>query len=325
MPGRMHSSPSGCPSPGRSCAPHGGAVWCSWSRTTSDGSSIAAFHRADMVTIPQAADRIAEGDDPRRIRCSNASGTAPRTHANGARAALDGPRPSPELVPSPPGRSRGHSYRPCPKRALSSGPQRSSTDNHGRCPCRPSCSISPSERAEGASQARGGSTGPEPRFCQRSAQLICTERHDPESPCTADPFGPLLIRANATQANPAGRSRTSHSLKTARSAVRSRPLKRLAHSGDRHGRYPAVHWAARPRHCRPESASLCKVRKSSHDVSCVFPGTRRPLVYFQTVVALPDGQQVASVLRYQSSWVTRRPRANVKLSMKEVWTSAGWC
>jgi hypothetical protein len=44
----------------------------------------------------------------------------------------------------------GHPRRPCPKRALSTGPQRSSTDNHGRCPCRPSCSISPSGAVRGS-------------------------------------------------------------------------------------------------------------------------------------------------------------------------------
>ena len=46
----------------------------------SDGSSIAAFHRADMVTIPQRQNASVEGDDPRRVRCSDASDTAPRTH-----------------------------------------------------------------------------------------------------------------------------------------------------------------------------------------------------------------------------------------------------
>jgi hypothetical protein len=42
------------------------------------------------------------------------------TLANEVRVALDGPRPSPELVPSPPGRSRGRSHRPCHLRAIPS-------------------------------------------------------------------------------------------------------------------------------------------------------------------------------------------------------------
>ena len=33
--------------------------------------------------------------------------------------------------------------RPCPRRALTIGRQRSPTDNHGRCPCPPTCSIGP--------------------------------------------------------------------------------------------------------------------------------------------------------------------------------------
>ena len=57
---------------------------------------------------------------------------------------------------------------------------------------------------------------PGPRFSHRSAQLICTEPHDPGPPCTTDPSRPLLIRANATQTNHAGRTRMSRTrLKTA--------------------------------------------------------------------------------------------------------------
>jgi hypothetical protein len=70
--------------------------------------------------------------------------------------------------------------RPRPQRALTIGRQRSSTDNHGRCPCRPSCSIGRSERAEGASQARGSfNTGSvcwgwrpvQPDSCSRAASI----------------------------------------------------------------------------------------------------------------------------------------------------------
>jgi hypothetical protein len=41
--------------------PHGGAVCAAGHGRPSDGSSNAAFHRADMVTIAQAADRIRRG------------------------------------------------------------------------------------------------------------------------------------------------------------------------------------------------------------------------------------------------------------------------
>src|SRR4029450_5850625 len=62
------------------------------------------------------------------------------------------------------------------------------------------------------------------RFCRRSAQLVCTEPDRPVPPRTTNPLRLLLTRATATQANRAGRTRTSHHrLKTAKSAVRSRP------------------------------------------------------------------------------------------------------
>jgi hypothetical protein len=40
--------------------------------------------------------------------------------------------------------------RPCPRRALTIGRQRSFTDNHGRCPCRPSCRIAPDGAVRGS-------------------------------------------------------------------------------------------------------------------------------------------------------------------------------
>lgn len=40
--------------------------------------------------------------------------------------------------------------RPCPRRALTIGQQRSPTDNHGRCPCSPTCSIRPSGAVRGS-------------------------------------------------------------------------------------------------------------------------------------------------------------------------------
>ena len=62
------------------------------------------------------------------------------------------------------------------------------------------------------------------RFCHCSAQLLCTAPHDPVSLWTTSPPAPLLIRADATQANHTGRIWMRRiRLKTARSAVRSRP------------------------------------------------------------------------------------------------------
>jgi hypothetical protein len=68
-----------------------------------------------------------------------------------SRAVTDkGPRPPVERAKVATGLEQGHPRRPCPKRALSTGPQRSSTDNHGRYPFRPSCKISPSGAVRGS-------------------------------------------------------------------------------------------------------------------------------------------------------------------------------
>ena len=62
------------------------------------------------------------------------------------------------------------------------------------------------------------------RFCRRSAQLICTEPHGPASSRTTDSPGPLLSSADPAQMNESGRIwMAATRLKTARSAVRSRP------------------------------------------------------------------------------------------------------
>jgi hypothetical protein len=41
-------------------------------------------------------------------------------------------------------------HRPCPRSALSIGRQRSSTDNHGSCPCPPTCRIRPHRAGRGS-------------------------------------------------------------------------------------------------------------------------------------------------------------------------------
>ncbi len=51
--------------------------------------------------------------------------------------------PSAELAPSLRRLRQVRPRRPCPRRALRIGRQRSSTDNHGRCPCPPSCKDQP--------------------------------------------------------------------------------------------------------------------------------------------------------------------------------------
>jgi hypothetical protein len=67
----------------------------------------------------------------------------------------DGPHPRAELVPSLPGPSHVHPHRPCPRRVLSIGRQRSFTDNKGRCMSLRAVGSLHTERSEGASQARG--------------------------------------------------------------------------------------------------------------------------------------------------------------------------
>jgi hypothetical protein len=60
------------------------------------------------------------GARPKRVRIPPDGCRGPAALANEARVALDRPHPSPELVPSPPGRSRGCSHRPCHLRAIPS-------------------------------------------------------------------------------------------------------------------------------------------------------------------------------------------------------------
>jgi len=65
------------------------------------------------------------------------------------------PHPSPELVIIASTPRAASSRRLCPQRALRMGRQRSSTDNHGSCPCPASCRVSPSGAVAECSQARG--------------------------------------------------------------------------------------------------------------------------------------------------------------------------
>jgi hypothetical protein len=74
----------------------------------------------------------------------------PAALANDAGVTEDEPHPAAEVVPSPPGPSHVHPHRPCPKRALSIGRQRSFTDNKGRCAFPPSCRIAPYGAARGS-------------------------------------------------------------------------------------------------------------------------------------------------------------------------------
>jgi hypothetical protein len=82
----------------------------------------------------------------RRVRLwvrSHLTAAAPAALANEAGLTEDGPHPAAEAVPSLPGSSHVHPYRPCPGRALSIGRQRSFKDNKGRCVFPPSCRIAP--------------------------------------------------------------------------------------------------------------------------------------------------------------------------------------
>jgi hypothetical protein len=74
----------------------------------------------------------------------------PAALANDAGVTEDEPHPAAEVVPSPAGPSHVHPHRPCPKRALSIGRQRSFTDNKGRCAFPPSCRIAPYGAARGS-------------------------------------------------------------------------------------------------------------------------------------------------------------------------------
>jgi hypothetical protein len=130
------------------------------------------------------------------------------------------------------------------------------------------------------------------RFCRCSAQLICTEPHDRESPCTTVPSGTLLTRANAAQANPSGRTRTSRTrLKTARSAVRpcGRCVERHAHGR----RLPRV--ATPPRASRLPAGRYPKTDAGHEDPARLWRDPRRDDRHPPTIggcgrVAGPDQQ-----------------------------------
>jgi hypothetical protein len=62
----------------------------------------------------------------------------------------DEPNPPVELVSVAATLERGWSSPPCPRRALRNGRRRSSTDNHGRCPCPPNRRISLSGAGRGS-------------------------------------------------------------------------------------------------------------------------------------------------------------------------------
>ena len=96
----------------------------------------------------------ADGDGYRRSTCHASCGAL----ANEARGRRGLPRPAAELVAIAPSFEHRRPPRPCPRRALHIGPQRSSTDNHGLCPCAPSCRIGPYRAVRGSSQARGSSS-----------------------------------------------------------------------------------------------------------------------------------------------------------------------
>jgi hypothetical protein len=74
-----------------------------------------------------------------RVRIPPDGCRGPAALANEAGVAEDGPHPAAKVVPSPPGPSHIHPHRPCPRRVLRIGRQRSFTDNKGRCMLPPSC------------------------------------------------------------------------------------------------------------------------------------------------------------------------------------------
>jgi hypothetical protein len=70
-----------------------------------------------------------DGARPKRVRIPPDGCRGPAALANEARVALDRPHPLPELVPSPPGRSRGRPHRPC---HLSAIPSTTPPVHHGQ-------------------------------------------------------------------------------------------------------------------------------------------------------------------------------------------------
>jgi hypothetical protein len=99
------------------------------------------------------------------------------------------------------------------RRAASGGlATRTMVPHHGPHPARdPNRSVRAIRqgRSTWSRTASLSSTDHGARFCRCSAQPICTEPHGPVSSCTTNSPGPLLIRANATQVNHAGRNRTT--------------------------------------------------------------------------------------------------------------------
>jgi hypothetical protein len=94
-------------------------------------------------TAPRTAGPDWTGTPRRRVRIPPDGCRGPVALAYEAGVTEDRPHPPAELVPSLPGPSHVRPHRRCPRRALTIGRQRSPTDNHGRCPCPPTCSIGP--------------------------------------------------------------------------------------------------------------------------------------------------------------------------------------
>jgi hypothetical protein len=93
---------------------------------------------------------------------SDSAAPPPAAYQRGKWASWTGLTHRPSWRPSPPRIELRRPRRPCPQHALSIGPQRSSTDNNGRCPCPASCSISPYRAVRGSfpsSRCSGSRTG----------------------------------------------------------------------------------------------------------------------------------------------------------------------
>src|SRR5215212_9081012 len=82
---------------------------------------------------------------PTRLACRATCGDLPTRQV----LVMDGPHPSAELVTVAATLRAPSSSLAVPRRALTIGRKRSSTDNHGSCPCPPSCTISPSGAGRG--------------------------------------------------------------------------------------------------------------------------------------------------------------------------------
>ena len=111
------------------------------------GQFVSRLHQAHHALLPGPGGSGRDGTLQARPALAAAAPSKPCQRGNWS--PRTGPHPPVELVTSDTRLSHVGRRRPCPHRARRIGPQRSPTDNHGRCPCPPSCTITPSGAVRG--------------------------------------------------------------------------------------------------------------------------------------------------------------------------------